>query len=360
MAEDSWLLWESHKSRVFDGSQVQRVGMGILCAVQKRRNVFCLCSIIEQRAIGLAVAIWKNVKNGVRLMNAFYKTLLLVAVQLSLTGCMDLESLGDRQITETDPSNPGTQTVSSDPDQIVFAGLEELTELGHTRPATCEKGTWSGPLENSYSISALIQMEDIIGYTRVPGHLVVNSSRLQNMNFLSCLESVGGDLVLYGLTSFEGLENLREVGGVLVIKDSPVLSGLGPFPSLERVGGLELRNLPIRNVVGLESIQELPLGLDISFNLQLTELEGLNNLVRIGVGDVPSDGPASRLEQSVRIYTNTALKTLDGLAGVEEVEGEIELSSNSSLSQCEITEWYEQFDADAISMANDDDAGCDS
>jgi hypothetical protein len=96
----------------------------------------------------------------------------------------------------------------------------------------------------------------LVGVTEVTGDIEMTMVDVRDLRALSCLRRVGGNLdiglapscVSYGcwrypfeaLESFDGLENLREVGGVLGIHSTSIRETT-PLAGLESAGGLDIQ-----------------------------------------------------------------------------------------------------------------------
>lgn len=77
------------------------------------------------------------------------------------------------------------------------------------------------------------------GCTTITGSLEINSTDITDFQFLSSLEEVKGNFVIYEnpkLNSFEGLEKLRKIGGILYIESNPHLVDIDAFKNLSEVG----------------------------------------------------------------------------------------------------------------------------
>lgn len=124
-------------------------------------------------------------------------------------------------------------------------------------------------------------------YSGVRGDLVIAWTDVRDLDALSCLCAVEGDLELYingELESVEGLSSLEEIGGDLHI------AGNSALPSL----------------VGLDGVRVVPGELGVYSNWALTDLDGLNGVEAIGEGLFLSDN---------------GLLDLHGLEGLEHIEG---------------------------------------
>ncbi len=117
--------------------------------------------------------------------------------------------------------------------------------------------------------------------TDITGDIVVNlSSSFSNINFLSNVETVSGDLTIRGfsITNIEGLSNLTSVGGTFTLEFLPVTS-LTNLSSLESVGSLSLNNVDtLSDLTGLENLTNIDDVLFITSNNLLTSISALDNV----------------------------------------------------------------------------------
>jgi hypothetical protein len=146
------------------------------------------------------------------------------------------------------------------------------------------------------------------GCTEVEGNLYIgdwmSGSSITNLNGLSVLNSVGGDLQIGNnpsLTSLVGLDNLHSIGGDFWIYWNGSITSLTGLDNLVSIGGL----------------------LGVDDNDALTNLMGLNNLSSIG-GDL-------------RINNHDALVSLTGLDNIQENSiDSLNISANPNLSICDV------------------------
>jgi hypothetical protein len=95
--------------------------------------------------------------------------------------------------------------------------------------------------------------------TELEGNVTIGGSDISNLNGLSGLTYIGGQLQIQGdslLSNLTGLDNLTSVGGVLSIGGNPTLISIAELTNLTSIGG----------------------GLSITGNNGLTSLKGLDNI----------------------------------------------------------------------------------
>jgi subtilisin-like proprotein convertase family protein len=171
----------------------------------------------------------------------------------------------------------------------------------------------------------LTNLDGLSSLTSVGGDLgIASNSNLTNINGLSSLTRIGGGLSIHAmlLTNLDGLSSLTSVGGSLVIWGNYELINLDGLSNLPGVGG-DLRienNTKLTNLDGLSSLTSVGGVMVIYYNIVLTNLDGLSSLTSIGGG--------------LGIWENWKLTNLDGLSNLPSVGGDLDINSNPVLSRC--------------------------
>lgn len=172
--------------------------------------------------------------------------------------------------------------------------------------------------------SALQSLDGLVNLTSVPGRLYISSNdALTNIDGLGNLTSVGSDLFLYqnsALINLDGLGSLIGIGGYLSVSSNNALTNIDGLASLTSVGSsLGIRfNSALKNLDGLTSITSLVSSLSVSSNDTLTNIDGLGNLTDIGT--------------SLSVTNNNALANLDGLSKLASVGGWLLIEGNDALT----------------------------
>ncbi len=164
--------------------------------------------------------------------------------------------------------------------------------------------------------------------TEIEGDMSINGNNISNLNGLSVLTSVGGDLNITAtqfLQNLSGLENLIFVGGHMDFRVNSNINSLSGLGKLNKIGGYlrfdENNSLP--NLMGLTNLDSIGGNLIISSNNSLINLSGLENVSFIG--------------GSIRIFANDSLISLTGLDNVEaESINDIYIQWNESLENCSV------------------------
>ena len=159
--------------------------------------------------------------------------------------------------------------------------------------------------------------------TQIEGDVTISGTDITNLNGLSVLTSIGGDLNIVSnpfLISLTGLEKVISIVGWLYIVNNSSLTSLTGLDSLTSIGGnLDIVNtIALTSLTGLEKLTSIGGGLEISDNNALTSLAGLDNLTSIG--------------GNLYIFYNYALTSLTGLKKVNTIGIGIVIQGNSILT----------------------------
>jgi hypothetical protein len=107
--------------------------------------------------------------------------------------------------------------------------------------ARCQERPSPGDcFEGSLTVEKGRDLRELRGYTCITGDLLVVGTRLDALEGLEALTSVGGDLVIESnedLVNLDGLGALASVGGDLEIRSDPALVSLDGLGALASVGG---------------------------------------------------------------------------------------------------------------------------
>ncbi len=170
------------------------------------------------------------------------------------------------------------------------------------------------------------------GCTDIEGFVVITGPDISNLNGLSALSSIVGDLVIESnqLTSLTGLENLTFIGGNLYLNLCHGLTSLTGLNNLSYVGGdlqigklldsgwgLYGGNVYLASLTGLETLASIGGNLTIEFNASLINLTGLSGLTSIGGG--------------LTINYNGSLTSITGLENLTSIGGDLSVRYNDSL-----------------------------
>ncbi len=212
---------------------------------------------------------------------------------------------GANTTTDTDPSASGT-TEDPTEDATDDSTTESEDEssggpppagLGCGEPPPCDRGVFKG----SIRIESADQIDDIAGYTSVDGFLEVFQSDLTCLDFLACIETVSGDMTIFGndfLTDVSGTDAITALGtatadlpeedkrGTLVFSENSAIEDLNGFNALQQVQATLLiaENASMTSISGFESLVGARKDFQVRFNPALTDIagDGLRDILFIG------------------------------------------------------------------------------
>ncbi len=252
--------------------------------------------------------------------------------QVNYPGCTEIE--GDVTINGYDITN--------------LNGFNVLTSIG-------------GYLEINYN-NALTSLTGLEGVTSIGGDLSITWTELTDLTGLNNLVSLGGNITIGGnnsLINLTGLEGLTFVPGSIVLyvymdngTHGNSLQNLHGLDNLITIGGdLDIKKNSLTDLTGLNSLTtlyNLILG-GWSFhggqgNGSLLNLNGLENLTTIygnlflgGNGILSLEGPVSltSIGGDLVINENYSLNTITGLDNLAYIGGNLTVTNNPSLLDCE-------------------------
>lgn len=235
-----------------------------------------------------------------------------------------LDSIGgDLLIKDTDLTNlqglehlsyiEGAVRIRTNPDLQSLEGFPDLDKINKT--------LW---LEGNRQLKTLEHLEGI--------EVIMNNLHIQDT----------------GLTSFDGLGNLREIEGFVNIYGNDSIQSLSGLEGLERINKSMFlgSNLSLESVNGVESLLEIGKYLHLYDNWILEDLDGFSNLQSIG-------GP-------LELVRNLNLKSIAGIENLDLSEANgLRIYRNETLSVCEvgsICQWVEE-NQDLASIS-ENSSGC--
>lgn len=217
--------------------------------------------------------------------------------------------------------------------------------------------------------SALLNLSGLESVVEVQGDILINgNSSLQNIDGLINIQSadairIDGNETLANvnglssivttnflrivsnpmLHSYSGLENLNEVGGILILRDNASVENVNGFSSLNHIDGYfefsghEL----VEDFSGFNNLLSIGGELEVDENNGLINLNGLDNLMSVGgrlkftanENLISSEGinNLSIIQGDLYVFNN-GFESLSGLSNLNTISGEIYISSNEALS----------------------------
>lgn len=188
-----------------------------------------------------------------------------------------------------------------------FGGPDERPQpdpTGCTPPVSCDQGIFDGDV----TITSAEDADALAGFTALTGSLSIQSTELECLHVLSCLESVGGDLVVFDndqLTDVTGLDNVAEIGasfergvnevGSLLVSENDALVDLNTFNLVEqaRVTLAIAENDQLEAITGFQEFVGTQEHFEIRFHPLLTDISasGLLEVLFIGGDCVVTNNP---------------------------------------------------------------------
>ncbi|MBC8321794.1 MAG: T9SS type A sorting domain-containing protein [Bacteroidetes bacterium] len=162
------------------------------------------------------------------------------------------------------------------------------------------------------------------GCTEIEGSVSIYNSDITNLDSLSVLTSIWGNLSIMwanSLKDLSGLDNIDSIGGDF---------NIGVLPSYTRSGNDSLINLD-----ELNNLTSIGGSLYIGWNASLVSIEGLNNLSSIG-GSLSIEGNATLVSleglnitsvESLNIHSNSSLPDLTGLENLVLISDNLDIGT---------------------------------
>lgn len=127
------------------------------------------------------------------------------------------------------------------------------------------------------------------GVRKITGELIIDSTNLTNLDFLACVEEVGGGINIFDnnslvdLGGLAGITTITDFSAELTIAENDSLVTIAGFGKLGSVGSLSINNnASLQNVDGPSALEAINQNLTIRYNDSLTNLNGLSNLKAVG------------------------------------------------------------------------------
>jgi hypothetical protein len=172
-------------------------------------------------------------------------------------------------------------------------------------PVECGDGTHTGSILINPEDPSGVPVETLDGIAILDGDLLISSTSYQDLNFLSCLREVRGDIQIYGnyfLEDMSGTDGITKVGRLPAPNPTPN----DPNFVDEGKGSITISNNPL-----------------------LTDIDGFNGITQVGERD-PAD-PENESSQSLVIRSNDALVTLSGFSNLQIIFESLVIQENPVL-----------------------------
>jgi hypothetical protein len=190
------------------------------------------------------------------------------------------------------------------------------------------------------------------GCTQIEGAVVISGPDITNLNGLSMVTSVAGQLQIAAntnLTDLSGLEKLTFIGNYLEIYSNNSLTSIQALNQLTYVGGPLYINFnnSLTSLAGLEKLTQVNGNLGIAYNPALKSLSGLQNIRSIGgylsiggnnaLTNITDLKNVFSISGDLAVYYNPALASLHGLDSIKAGSiNSLMITHNTKLSICEV------------------------
>ena len=239
------------------------------------------------------------------------------------------------------PCGQAERTYCGEPGESLGGGADQLSAL-----SGCE--IYRGSI-NLTDTDTTADLWGLSALRVIEGELRVGSADLETLQGLECLEQLGG-LRIIGppfLRDLSALQGASSEGLIYIIGSTvlPSLDGLEGFTAAPEV--VLSGNTKLADLEGLSGLQRVETAVLLDQHPVLTDVSGLRNLVDFeGSLAIDRSEKLRHLDGLEQIHTlsllrladNPVLESLDGLAGLEHVTGDIELVGNPMLTTAEIDE----------------------
>ncbi len=222
------------------------------------------------------------------------------------------------QIDNFQIDNPGCTEIEGDviiygDDIANLNGLSVITTIGG------ELVIKGNPILND--LTGLSNLFSIGGNAYIGEYYAGVNQALTSLEGLEGLTSVGGWLLIQyndALTSLSGLVNLTSIEGILKIYKNPALTTLTGLDNIISIGGIAIHlNTSLTSIAALNNITSMVYSLSIQFNDSLTTLTGLDNVIHAG---------------EMYISHNTSLNSIAALNNITSVAQNLSIKDNDSLT----------------------------
>jgi len=191
--------------------------------------------------------------------------------------------------------------------------------------------------------------EFVTNNTEVTG--VIDAVFLGNVNTLSDISdisglsailhgSIQGDIGIYktNLTNLNGLENITGTINSIYIHFNYKLENIDALQGITECTSIKLlANYKLTNIDGLSGIKNISHFISFSHNSSLSNLDGFENLEKVGLG-------YDTIQNVISINENELLTNIDGLfRNMSYVNGDIAINNSYSLTEVNATSLQEDF-----------------
>ncbi|MCA9655441.1 MAG: hypothetical protein H6712_07940 [Myxococcales bacterium] len=238
----------------------------------------------------------------------------LLVVPMVLAGCPGDDSTAE---TTTDPDTGNTTATTQDMTTTGMTSADSsgssggpMTDCQDPREIPAAPVDCSG-VDGTLDGSAIIEEggDDpsiLEGIRVVTGSIQLNRTDLTNLDFMACVQEVGGEVNIYDndmLTNVDGLWSLTMIGTHFVFSENSALVDFDGMPNVQ--------------VIGTSETAEFAGNLIMKNNDALETISGFHSLVGVN--------------NNLTIQTNPVLTNIDGLGGLRVVGNILAITANPML-----------------------------
>ncbi|MCH9686247.1 MAG: hypothetical protein K0V04_32745 [Deltaproteobacteria bacterium] len=229
---------------------------------------------------------------------------LLFTVPLAIAGCSNEGAGGEDSDSTADTtaaagSSHGTTQGTTGDDTTTSSGAADDTSedstttgpvAGCQQPQAVPRGPdctgVDGVLMGSAIIAEGLDTPDVlVGIREVTGSVRINSIDVTNLDFMECLQTVGGDVTIFGndqLTNVDGLWSLTDIGTNFIFTENDALIDFDGLPNVVELGNsLVIRhNDTLTTISGLHQLTTVH-DLIVQNNDALLDIDGLGGLTTL-------------------------------------------------------------------------------
>ena len=223
----------------------------------------------------------------------------MLVAPLALTGCPGDDSGDTGAVGSTGAETPATtedpvatgatssddETAGEETEAPAPGNCQEEQEIP-AAPVDCSGAT--GTLEGSAIIEDGGDDPSILdGIGTVTGSIQVNRAAVTDLNFMACVQSVGGEVTIFGneqLTDVSGLHSLTEIGTDFIFSENSAVMEFNGLPLIQQVGNnvIMKNNDNLGRITGFHSLVGINGNLTIQSNPVLNNIDGLGGLRVVG------------------------------------------------------------------------------
>lgn len=153
---------------------------------------------------------------------------------------------------------------------------------------------------------------------------IYNNAQLNSLNRFNLIEHINGSFVIENnltLNNISGFDSLKNINGNFILKDLGI-DNLSFCSNVEKIKKLELTNIKVKNLEGLNNLTEIECALNVNLNSQLENFVGLDKL--------------QNCLKNLNIYKNNKLKSYLGTELLDSINN-LNITGNDSLPKLEFS-----------------------